>query len=424
MRRFLVLALLLALLAGCAPVQQGEGVVLSQQPPAQSQGEADPPAGPEPDPEPEPVVAHLMVAGDVMSHLPLTKDCYVARTDSYDYSHVLEEAMPQLALSDYALANLETPLAGGPEYSGYPRFNAPDELARDVKKTGFDLLCTTNNHALDKGVEGLFRTLDVLDEAGLAHVGTHRTQAEREENSGIYVADVGGISVAFLAYTYGLNGHRLKEDMMYAANLLNTDYYTSLSNPDYDLLAADMAAARALDTDLIAVITHWGVEYRTEENSHQEEVAQFLAEQGADLILGGHPHVLQPYRTIEAVGEDGQTREAFVIYSLGNFISNQHFDSRWKDLATKTTVILDLELTKSPEGNTSLTDVRYTPYYMLHRDSQPVGERRRLVNVNQSIAGYQAGNRELIDEASYAALQEARDLCHEILGEEGDRPSE
>lgn len=420
MRRFLALALSLVLLAGCAPAGQGEISEPAPQPSAQSR-QAEVPAA---EPEPEPIVAHLMAAGDVMSHLPLTKDCYVAQTDSYDYSHVLEGAVPQLALADYALANLETPLAGGPEYSGYPRFNAPDALAHDIKKAGFDLVCTTNNHTLDKGTDALFRTLDVLDEAGLAHVGTYRTQEERDENSGIYVADVGGISVAFLAYTYGLNGHRLKEEVRYAANIFNTDYYTSLSNPDYDLLAADMAAARALEPDLIAVITHWGVEYQTKENSHQEKVSEFLVEQGADLVLGGHPHVLQPYRTIDTVGEDGQAHRGFVIYSLGNFISNQHFDSHWKDLATKTTVILDLELTKDTEGNTSLTDVRYTPYYMLHRDSQPVGERRRLVDVNRSIAEYEAGTSQLIDKNSYAALLEAWDFCHEILGEEGDRPSE
>ena len=285
-------------------------------------------------------------------------------------------------------------------------------------------MCTTNNHTLDKGTGALFRTLDVLDEAGLAHVGTYRTQEERDENSGIYVADVGGISVAFLAYTYGLNGHRLPDDKPYAANVFNIDYYTSLSNPDYDMLAQDMAAARALDTDLIAVITHWGIEYRTQQNGHQEKLTQFLIEQGADLVLGGHPHVLQPYDTVTVTGEDGQERQGSVIYSLRNFISNQNFEDHRKDLATKTTAILDLELTKDPEGNTTLTDVRYTPYYMVHRNNKPVGERRHLVNVNQAIADYDAGNGGIVDGRIYKQLQEALDLCHEVLGPDGDKPSE
>ena len=276
---------------------------------------------------------------------------------------------------------------------------------------------------MDRGFDGLSRTLDVLDGFGIPHVGTYRTQEERDADNGIYVADVGGISVAFLAYTYGLNGLRLPSGKPYAANVFNTDYYTTLSSPDYETLEADLAAARALDADLIAVMIHWGLEYHTKQNGHQEKLAQFLIEQGADLVLGGHPHVLQPYDTVTVTGEDGQERQGFVIYSLGNFISNQNFsDNHQKDLATKTTVILDLELTKDPDGNTSLTDVRYTPYYMVHRNNRPVGERRHLVNVNRTLAAYEAGEETILDKNSYRQLQLARDLCHEVLGAEGDKP--
>ena len=423
MKRFLALALSLVLLAGCAPAQSAGGPAASAPSPAQSQ--PDPASTSEPEPEPEPVVAHLMVAGDVMSHMPLTNDCYVKETDTYDYGHVLQSAAQQLALADYAVANLETTLSGGPEYSGYPRFNSPDGLALSIQEAGIDLLCTTNNHCMDRGFDGLSRTLDVLDGFGIPHVGTYRTQEERDADNGIYVADVGGISVAFLAYTYGLNGLRLPSGKPYAANVFNTDYYTTLSSPDYETLEADLAAARALDTDLIAVMIHWGLEYHTKQNRYQEEMARFLVEQGADLVLGGHPHVLQPYDTITATGPDGQERQGFVIYSLGNFISNQNFsDNHQKDLATKTTVILDLELTKDPDGNTSLTDVRYTPYYMVHRNGKPVGDRRYLVNVSQAIAEYEAGESQIIDKNAYKQLQEAQALCRQILGEEGDLPSE
>ena len=176
MRRFLSLTLSLILLAGCSPSQPADRQVDLSQPPAQSLEVPPPP--PEPEPEPEPIVAHLMVGGDVMSHTPLTDDCYVAETDSYDYTHVLQFAAPQLALADYAAANLETPLAGG-QHSGYPRFNSPDELAWNIREAGFDLLSTANNHTKDKGMEGLFRTLDVLDQAGVAHVGTYRSQIGR-----------------------------------------------------------------------------------------------------------------------------------------------------------------------------------------------------------------------------------------------------
>ncbi len=417
MKKFLALALALCLLLpGCAPAsgdaQSGQA---GQSSAAQSQ--PDPQPLPDPEPEPEPVVARLMVAGDVMSHMPLIKDAYVAQTGEYDYSHMLQFAAQQLEGADYAVANLETTLAGGPNYSGYPAFNSPDALAYDAKEAGFDLLSTANNHSRDKGLDGIYRTLDVLDEAGLAHVGTYRSQEERDANHGIYVADVGGISVAFLSYTYGLNGFRLDSDKMYAVNLFNLDYYTTLENPNYELLQSDLAAARALDTDLIAVMIHWGIEYQNAPNSHQTSLAEFLVGQGADLVLGGHPHVLQPYETITAQGWDGQEREGFVCYSLGNFISNQYDPAP----ATMTTAILELELTKDPAtGETALTRVGYVPYYMIHRDSAPAGERRYLLNIHEAMEEYEAGESTLVDASAYGKLQKALEHCHNILGAEGD----
>lgn len=407
MKRLLPLLLSLTLLSGCAALPSSQPVddSASTPPPAQSQ----------PAPVvPEPTVSHLMVAGDIMSHMPITNDAYVAQEDRYDYGHILQFAAQQLSSADYAVANLETTLSGGPNYSGFPAFNSPDALAYDTKTAGFDLLSTANNHCRDKGLDGLYRTLDVLDEAGLAHVGTYRSQAERDENSGIYVADVGGISVAFLSYTYGLNGFQLSSDTMYAANLFNLDYYTTLSQPNKALMEADLAAARALDTDLIAVMIHWGVEYQNSQNSYQESLAEFLVGQGADLVLGGHPHVLQPYETITATGWDGSERQGFVCYSLGNFLSNQ------QELETKTTAILDLELTKDSQGETTVTGVSYTPYYMIHRNSAAAGDRRYLVNIHQAMAEYEAGTSSIISASAYQELQDALAHCHQILGSADD----
>lgn len=405
MKRLLALFLSLAFLSGCAPQSQPVDNTASSLPSTQSQ----------PAPAiPEPTVAHLMVAGDIMSHMPITNDAYVAQEDRYDYGHMLQFAADQLASADYAVGNLETTLAGGPNYSGYPAFNSPDALAYDIKAAGFDLVSTANNHCRDKGLDGLYRTLDILDEAGLAHVGTYRSQAERDANSGIYVADVGGISVAFLSYTYGLNGFQLSSDTMYAVNLFNLDYYTTLSQPNETLMKADLAAARALNTDLIAVMIHWGVEYQDTQNSYQEYLAEFLVGQGADLVLGGHPHVLQPYETVTATGWDGAEHQGFVCYSLGNFLSNQ------QELETKTTVILDLELTKDSQGGTTVTGVSYTPYYMIHRDSAPVGEQRYLVNIHDAMTQYESGSSDIISASAYQELQNALNHCHQILGSTDD----
>ncbi len=413
---FVVLLSILLLLSGC-----GTGVRKETEPDVLTEASQSDVISAVPEtqtePEPEPIVRHLMAAGDVMSHMPMVEDAYVAETDSYDYTHMMAEPAEQLRLADYAIANLETVLGGGPDYSGYPNFNSPDALAHACKDAGFDLLSTANNHTRDQGMDAIFRTLDVLDEIGLAHVGTYRSAAERDANNGIYVADIGGISVAFLCYTYGLNGYRLPDDMTYAVNLFNIDYDTNLIDFDYDRVDRDLAAARALDADLTAVIIHWGVEYDETPTAYQREIAEHLFQNGVDLIFGGHPHVLQPYETVTFTDDQGVEKQGFVIYSFGNFISNQQYDPE-----TKTTVILDLELTKDPvSGTTAVTDVCYMPYYMLHRNDLPVGSRRQLVNIHKSIEAYENGTTELVTYDLYQRMQAALTYCHEILGPEGDR---
>ena len=182
---------------------------------------AEPAPEPEPPAPPEPTVATLAVCGDAMSHMPLTNDAWSEEKGAYDYVRIMSAVQPIVSGADYAVVNLETTLAGGPPYSGYPNFNSPDDMARGLKEIGFDLCLTANNHSLDKGYSGLSRTLDVLDEVGLAHVGTSRTQEEHDYN--IVLADVGGISVAFLGYTYGTNGIPVHKDHPYCINLFNTE---------------------------------------------------------------------------------------------------------------------------------------------------------------------------------------------------------
>lgn len=207
--------------------------------------------------------------------------------------------------SDYAVANLETVLAGGPNYSGYPTFNSPDALACDLTKAGFDLCLTANNHCLDQGFSGLSRTLDVLDEAGLAHVGTSRTAEDAA--SDVVLADMGGISVAFLGYTYGMNGFRLPKNAPYAVNVFNTDYLTNMSSLDQARLKTGLDAAKALSPDLIVVMIHWVIEYQTSQNSYQEKVADFLFANGADIVLGGTPPCAPAYGHQDAGGRHGRS---------------------------------------------------------------------------------------------------------------------
>ena len=388
------------LLSGCGPAETPEPLPPESPAPAE-----EPQPEEEQKPEtPEPVASTLVVCGDVMSHMPVTNDAWDADREVYDYSRIMAAARPYAEAADCAVANLETTLSGGPPYSGFPAFNSPDDLAAGLKETGFDLLLTANNHCLDKGGKGLSRTLDVLDETGLVHGGTSRTQQERDDN--IQVMDVGGISVAFLGYTYGTNGIPLPKDMPYAVNLFNKDYLTHLSTPDTEGLLADLEKAKALDTDLVAVMIHWGVEYQTVPNSYQKEIGELLLSNGADLVLGGHPHVLQPME-LRTEGQNSAESGGFLCYSLGNFISAQN------DPLTDTTVVLTLELTKDPAtGTASVTDYDYRPMLMLDREGGP--RRYELLDVWKEL------EREDLSADLEKKLRQAVEDCHQILGEEHD----
>ena len=401
-KRLLALALLL-LLTGCgsAPSTQADA--------------SEPPEATEPVVQPN-IVSTLAVCGDAMSHMPQTRDAYDSQAGAYDYKPMIRFAKPWIEQADYAVVNLETTFAGGPDYSGFPAFNTPDALGDALKDTGFDLVSTANNHCLDRGYDGMVRTLDVLDNLGLAHVGTYRSAEERAAQNGVHVADVGGIKVAFLSYTYGTNGIPVSKSHPDTVNILHTDYMSDAQVLDTARIADDLAAAEALSPDLIAVIVHWGVEYQTTQNEHQEEIADFLFDHGADVILGSHPHVLQPMETRTLTDRDGTTHTGFVCWSLGNFISSQN------DEYTDTTVVLNLELTKNPNtGVTDVTKVGYVPLYMLDREQEVGGERFTLLDAHRGIEEYASGDSSYISASTEKKLQKCVSDCHKILGAEYDQ---
>lgn len=367
---------------------------------------------------PDPITATLAVCGDIMSHSPQTNDAYDAATDTYSYLPCFQYVQPWIESADYAVGNFETTL-NGPPYSGYPQFCAPDALAYDIKTIGFDLVTTANNHAMDKGFNGVVRTLDTLDKAGLSHVGGYRTQQEYDQNKGVVLADVGGISVAFLGYTYGTNGIPIAAENDFCLNRFNTDYMDTCSTMDQEKLKTELAYAQSLEPDLIAVMIHWGIEYQTTQNEYQTQVADFLIANGADLILGSHSHVPQPMETRTVTLEDGSTRSAFVSYSLGNFVSNQS-PATVNVNYTDTTAVLNLELTKDfATGETTVTNVSYVPLLVLNRGTG-VQDQYLILDVNAGMASHDAGDTSVVTDAVYSKLQYALEGCHNILGAQYD----
>lgn len=282
---------------------------------------------------------HLKAVGDIMVHDVQYRAAFNYQTGNYDFFPMFSPVKEDLQ-ADLLVGNLETTLSG-PEtgYSGYPRFNSPDNLAETLAKLGFDLLFTANNHSLDKGELGLRRTLEILDENKINHTGTFLNKEETEKPC---IITVNGISFGFLNYTYGTNGLKTPEGKDYLVNYINIE-----------ILKEDIQDLKPL-VDLVVVGLHFGNEYWQNPSAEQKYLVQEAAQAGADIILGSHPHVLQPYEFID-VGD----RQCFVVYSLGNFISGQ------KKRYTDSGAILDLIIEKSVfDDRPRIVKVDFTPVWV------------------------------------------------------------
>ena len=302
----------------------------------------------------------IVFAGDAMQHEAQNKAAKQA-DGSYSFDECFAAIAPYVEEADYAVVNLETPLGGAP-YSGYPMFCAPDSYSEALKKAGFDLMLTANNHALDKRDKGAKRTLDILDELGLDHVGTYRNKADREKALPL-IKDINGFKIAFLNYTYGTNGIKVQNDVV-------VDYI------DKAKIKKDIATARANGAEVLCVCMHWGVEYVLLPNAQQKALADFLTEEGVDLIIGGHPHVIQP---MEMRWSKAHNKKVFLIYSLGNLISNM----TTKD--TRGGALAKVKLVRDENGNPVVDSASYRLVFTL----QPGGGSKnfRLIPVEDYKSG-------------------------------------
>lgn len=343
--------------------------------------------------EPEPPVERftILAVGDLMVHTPQLTSARVA--DGYDFEPCFAPVAPRITAADLAIGNLETTLAGADRgYTGYPMFNSPDSFASALVKSGFDVLTTANNHTLDRGPAGLARTLDVLDELGAQHTGTARTAEEAERT---LVAEVNGVKVAILAYTYGMNGFTAPSDKKWMVDVIDTGR-----------MIADVKRARELEPDLVIVSIHNGVEYQRQPSEAQKAVETAMIEAGADVVLGSHPHVIQPMRTVEATREDGSARTGFIIHSLGNFVSNQR--ERYRN----TGLLLELGFEKDVRsGVTSLVTVEYVPVWV--DDTDEAGKEHRVLPIGDVLADPAYPG---VDTADRTRIQQAWDDTTSHLG--------
>lgn len=246
----------------------------------------------------------LIFTGDIMGHSPQFQAAYNPDTKTYNYDICFQHVKPYIEEADFAIANLEVPLAGAP-YSGYPNFSSPDALLDGLKYAGYDIILTANNHVVDRGKRGLERTIRTIKNRELLHAGSYIDKAQYDS---VYplILEQKGVKIALLNCTYGTNG--IPVTLPNIVNMLDTVQ-----------IKKDIRKARTRNVDLVVMTVHWGNEYELNANIEQRKMARFFVREGVDLIVGGHPHVVQnaEYLTVE------NKMPIPVIYSLGNSISNQ-----------------------------------------------------------------------------------------------------
>ena len=247
----------------------------------------------------------LLFMGDIMGHDSQIWAAEDLATHTYNYDEVFSYIKPLISEAGIAIANLEVTLAG-PPYKGYPQFSSPAALAVACKNAGIDCFVTANNHSVDRGKSGITGTIFRLDSIGMPHTGTFISQASKDRSTPL-IFSKNGFKVAVLNYTYGTNGISVPQPVI--VNML-----------ERNLVAGDLEITKKLKPDLTVLVLHWGTEYDTVPSAAQAEMAEYFLSKGADLVIGSHPHVLQK---MVWYNEGSEFRNKAVVYSMGNFISNQ-----------------------------------------------------------------------------------------------------
>lgn len=317
----------------------------------------------EPKKEPD-TFATVLSIGDIMVHQPQLTGAKTA--NGYDFSAFFKKTAKIYQQADLTIGNLELTFGGkeAGSYKGYPAFNTPDELAQNIKQSGIDLLMTSNNHSYDTGFSGLKRTARILKENGLEFTGTKETLSDPE----YLVKEVNGIKIGIVNFTYEttgsdpnrkyLNGGAIKQE---ANDYINTFSYQRLEK-FYAQAQSVIDGMKQNGAEFITFYMHWGEEYQLTANNWQKTMAQKLCNMGVDIIIGGHPHVVQPMELIRAEGSEHTT---ICIYSLGNAVSNQRREliSSARKGHTEDGVMFSYTLKKS-DGKVSLQSVDVIPTWV------------------------------------------------------------
>ena len=320
------------------------------------------------------VEVSISMVGDVLMHNPTLKSG-LQEDGSYNYDHLFKNVKKHMENTDISLANQEV-ILGGTDLgiSAYPAFNAPQELGDSLVQSGFNTILHATNHTLDKGEKGVDSALTYWKEKHpeTTVLGIHESQEDRDQ---IYIFEKKGFKIAILNYTYGVNGNRIPEDRSYIVDLM-----------DKSQMEKDIQKANEL-ADYVIVCPHWGTEYVFEATDEQKEWTDFFLKQGVDLVIGTHPHVIEPVEWVE----DGENK-MLVFYSLGNFVSCQ--DKWYRMLGA----MANVKLLKDADGNVTVTEygveplvthiagkTEYTTYY-LKDYTEELAKKNKIRNVDSSFS--------------------------------------
>lgn len=335
--------------------------------------------------------AHIRAVGDLMMHERQLELAYVGE-DEYDFMSQYALAKASLSAADYTIANLETTVGmyGDRPYSGYPCFNSPESLLHAIRDAGVDFLTLANNHILDRYFDGMVTTVDNVEAFGFEHAGAYRT---REESETPVVVEVNGIKLGMLSYTAHTNAMERFCDA--EATEFGVDY---LSDADFE---ADVEALKAAGAEVIIAMPHWGTEYERRPDADVRRTAEKMVAAGIDVILGSHPHMVQPIEWLTVETETGE-RTALVAWSLGNFIDNM------KVQYTDSGIILDFTIAERADGSFEVENVGYVPVYCWKQDD----------DIQTLCSGeYQDERPEGMDKSTYSRMLESRRELAELIGD-------
>lgn len=329
-----------------------------------------PPTTTEPEDDLPKVVAtaSFSVTGDLLMHKPVFNSCWDNEKGDWIFDGIFAQIKEYIESADYAIANLETTLCGpdnGYAYSGMPLFNCPDGIADASLNAGFDMLLTGNNHCYDTRIVGIKRTLEILDQVGLESLGTQASAEDPDHK----VIEVNGIKIGVTAYTAQTSnqgGGTIYINAIAAhpnaIPLINSFSYGQLDK-FYQEIGAQFEAMKAEGAEAFVVFMHWGEEYQLEPNKYQTQIAQKLCDMGVDVIVGGHPHVIQPVDLL--TGTEDESQKTLCIYSLGNAVSNQRIhEMKMKTGHTEDGILFNFTIAKYSDGNVTVQSTSAIPTWV------------------------------------------------------------